>query len=161
MHFWGVFRTFLEKFFNDFANLWSKVRIERSEPPCQVSWRGKIFGPRYSSLKVGFSSKTTITASKDRLITSEPFMLRKFWFDILNQRKILFHPCFIRFSLGLRLRGLILPWKWLILTCKNMLFSWFFEISRPTTDQIWTKFGMRIASKHTKTLQKTAPRYLS
>ena len=32
-----VFRTFLEKFSNDFANFWSEVRRERSESPCQVS----------------------------------------------------------------------------------------------------------------------------
>ena len=44
---------------------------------------------------------------------------------------------------------------------KNMHFSSFFEISRPTTCHMRTKFGTMIAPRSTKKLKKTAHPYLS
>ena len=116
---------------------------------------------RYSSTKFGFSSKRAKMGSKDRPISRERKTLRKIWFDILNQRKILFHPCFIRFCPAPRLQGLILTWKWLILTLKICVFSPFSEISSWTTGHIPMKFGTMIVLKYTKTVKKTAHPYLS
>ena len=135
-----VFTTFLQNYAIDFANFWSEGRNEGSEPSCQVSCRKKNFPPRYSSLKFRFSAKRANMGFKDRPISRERKTLWEIWFDILNQRKILFHKCLIRFFPASRLQGLIFTWKLLILTLKYVFFMVFRDFQpnyRSNTTKSW------------------------
>ena len=111
---------------------------------------------RYSSSKLVFFVIIAKIGSKDRPISPERKMVWKIWFDIQNLQEISFpdHP--IRFFIAPRLHGVILTWKWPILTLKIIVFEGFWGISRQSTWPIGPKLRMKKAYMRLERMKKTA-----